>query len=415
MRIRKNMKTLVACGAAVLGLVAAAAPAHAQLKINLIDNGGVAGSPAEIGFKIAAGYWESVISSNVTINLGVGYNALGAGIIGSTSSSRYVVSVPSALNQLIVNGQSALDKALVLPDVYQSGSNIGVQMIRNAPAAGARGVDPTTVFYDTTLTTNNTRVVSTEANLKALGYTGFGAGHDADVTFSSAFSFDFNPLNGISSGQMDFIGVAIHEIGHALGFISGVDTYDVVGGKGPSAAAGLTYNWENQAVGTILDLFRYSNDPTNLVPGSGPVLDWSVGTASYFSIDGGQTQFNGRSQFSTGAYNGDGRQASHFKDTPSASGGCNGYNQIGVMDPTFCYGEMGVISATDLAAFDAIGWNLNIDVLANKGYTINTADIYRAATAVPEPLSWATMLFGFAIAGGAIRRSRHQAGVAIAA
>lgn len=415
MLIRKNMKTMVACGAAVLGLVAAAAPAQAQLKINLIDNGGVAGSPAEMGFKIAAGYWESVISSNVTINLGIGYSALDAGVIGSTQSSRYSVPVLGALQQLVATGNSALDSAVVLPQLYQSGANVGVQMIRNAPTTGTRGIDPTKVFYDTSLTTNNTRVVSTEANLKALGYTGFSAGNDANITFSSAFSFDFNPLNGISNNQMDFIGVAIHEIGHALGFISGVDTYDVYSGKGPAAASGPSYVWDNQAVGTMLDLFRYSNDPKNVVAGSDPVLDWSVGTASYFSIDGGQTQFNGRSQFSTGAYNGDGRQASHFKDTASAAGGCNGYNQIGVMDPTFCYGEMGVISATDLAAFDTIGWNLNLDVLANKGYTINTADIYRAATAVPEPLSWATMLFGFAIAGGAIRRRRQLAGLAIAA
>lgn len=415
MLIRKNMKTMIACGAAVLGLVAAAAPAQAQLKINLIDNGGVAGSPAEMGFKIAAGYWESVISSNVTINLGIGYSALDAGVIGSTQSSRYSVPVLGALQQLVATGNSALDSAVVLPQLYQSGSAVGVQMIRNAPTNGTRGIDPTKVFYDTSLTTNNTRVVSTEANLKALGYTGFSAGNDANITFSSAFSFDFNPLNGISNNQMDFIGVAIHEIGHALGFISGVDTYDVYSGKGPAAASGPSYVWDNQAVGTMLDLFRYSNDPKNVVAGSDPVLDWSVGTASYFSIDGGQTQFNGRSQFSTGAYNGDGRQASHFKDTASAAGGCNGYNQIGVMDPTFCYGEMGVISATDLAAFDTIGWNLNLDVLANKGYTINTADVYRAATAVPEPLSWATMLFGFAIAGGAIRRRRQQAGIAIAA
>lgn len=421
MPIRKNVKTLVACGVAVLGLMAAATPAQAQLKINLVDNGGVKGSPAELGFKIAAGYWESVISSNVTINLGVGYSALDAGVIGSTGSTRYSVATEDVISALKAVGTSALDKSAVLPTLSSKtivdptfGPVHGISMVRNAPLSGVNGIDVTKSIYDTSITRNNVRLTATEANLKALGYT-FGAGNDANITFSSAFNFDFNPTDGISAGQMDFIGVAIHEIGHALGFTSGVDLYDQYSGKGPGAAVGATVNWDGQSAGSVLDLFRYSNDPRNVVPGTDPVLDWSVGVASYFSIDGGKTQFNGNSLMSTGAYNGDGRQASHFKDTPSSAGGCNGYNQIGVMDPTFCYGEMGVITATDLAAFDAIGWNLRLDVLANKGYTINTADIYKALAPVPEPLTWATMLFGFAIAGGVIRRRRDQAGLAIAA
>ncbi|UYY78745.1 NF038122 family metalloprotease [Sphingomonas sp. R1] len=422
MQIRKNVKTWVACGVAAIGLMGVAAPAQAQLKINLVDNGGVTGSAAELGFKIAAGYWESVISTNVTINLGVGYSALGTGIIGSTGSARYSVATEDVIDALKAVGNSALDASAVLPTLSTTtfndptfGAVHGISMVRNAARTGNLGINVNASQYDTSITTNNVRLTVTEANLKALGYTGFAAGNDANVTFSSAFSFDFDPTNGITAGQMDFIGVAIHEIGHALGFTSGVDLYDQYSGVGPNASIGNGVNWNNQSAGSVLDLFRYSSDPRNVAPGTTPVLDWSVGTASYFSLDGGNTQFDDGSLMSTGAYNGDGRQASHFKDTASSAGGCNGYNQIGVMDPTFCYGEMGVITATDLAAFDAIGWNINLDVLANKGYTINTAQIYTALTAVPEPLSWATMLFGFALAGGAMRRRRAEAGVAIAA
>lgn len=422
MLMHKNAKTWLACGIAALGLMGAAAPAQAQLKINLVDNGGVKGSPAELGFKIAAGYWESVISSNVTINLGVGYSALGTGIIGSTGSTRYSVATEDVIGALKDVAKSALDKSAVLPTLSTAtfndstfGTVHGIEMVRNAARTGNLGINVNASQYDTSIGTNNVRLSVTEANLKALGYTGFGKGNDANVTFSSAFNFDFDPTDGINSGQMDFIGVAIHEIGHALGFTSGVDVYDQYSGAGPNASTGNLLNWNNQTVGSVLDLFRYSSDPRGVAPGTGPALDWSVGTASYFSLDGGKTQFNGNSLMSTGAYNGDGRQASHFKDTPSAAGGCNGYNQIGVMDPTFCYGEMGVITSTDLAAFDAIGWNLRVNVLANKAYTINTAAIYKALAPVPEPLTWATMLFGFAIAGGAMRRRRAQAGVAIAA
>lgn len=395
---------------AVLGGAAFAVPAQAQLKINLIDNGGVTGSQAELGFKIAAAYWESVISTNVTVNLGVGYSALREGVIGSTASTRYGVATEDVIGALGDVGNSALDLSAVLPVLSQTTFNDplfgpirGISMVRNAPLNGNLGINLNSSQYDTSIGTNNARLSVTSANLKALGYTGL-SGADANITFSSAFAFDFNPMNGISANQMDFIGVAIHEIGHALGFTSGVDLYDQYSGVGPNATTGNSINWNNQSAGSVLDLFRYSSDPRNVAPGSGPVLDWSVGTASYFSLDGGLTQFNNRSLMSTGAYNGDGRQASHFKDTPSNAGGCDGYNQIGVMDPTFCYGEMGVITSTDLAAFDAIGWNLNLDVLANTNYTIDSAAIYRSVTAVPEPMSWVTILFGFGFAGAALRR-----------
>ncbi|MHA6720836.1 NF038122 family metalloprotease [Sphingomonas sp. RS6] len=402
-------KRAAAMGAAAIAIACAAAPAHAQLKINLIDNGGVIGSQSEVGFRIAAAYWESVITTNVTVNLGVGYSALGDGIIGSTGSTRYSVAIEDVKDALAFGGNSALDAGLYTPTITGStvvagfGSIGTIDMVRNGPLGGVGQLSTAKVF-DSNDTRDNATVSGTAANLKALGYN-VAPTTDANITFSSAFNFDFDPTDGISSGYMDFIGVAIHEMGHALGFTSGVDTYDYyLTPNGPGRAS--SFNWDNQTVGNILDLFRYS------APGT---LDWSVGTASYFSIDGGATVFGGDAYMSTGRYNGDGRQASHFKDTASAAGGCDGYNQVGVMDPTFCYGEMGVITAADLAAFDAIGWNINIDVLQNMGYTINTAQIFRDVTGVPEPMTWGTMLLGFGAAGAMMRRRRDRAAGALQA
>ena len=65
------------------------------------------------------------------------------------------------------------------------------------------------------------------ANAKALGIVpGDAPGIDATITFNSSVSFDFDPSDGITPGTTDIIGVATHEIGHAMGFVSGVDTVD---------------------------------------------------------------------------------------------------------------------------------------------------------------------------------------------
>jgi hypothetical protein len=217
------------------------------------------------------------------------------------------------------------------------------------------------------------------------------------VTFSSNFSFDFDASDGIASNQMDFVGVAIHEIGHALGFTSGVDIYD------NPANVNANNVTANGAAGlfSALDLFRYSNDPTGVAPGSGPVLDFAVGAPAYFSIDGGASQFNGRSLMSTGRNYGDGRQASHFKDHSQCSG------QIGIMDPTFCFGQMGEITGTDLAAFDAMGWDIRFDVLRNSNFSLATTGVQNLA-AVPEPTTWAMLIAGFGMVGFTMRRAQRR-------
>ena len=61
----------------------------------------------------------------------------------------------------------------------------------------------------------------------------------------------------------------------------------------------------------------------------------------------------------------------------------------------------------DIAAFDALGWNVSFDVLANSGYKITSADIYRRfAASVPEPATWAMLIAGFGMVGAAVRRRR---------
>jgi hypothetical protein len=364
--------------------------------INLIDVGGVTGSKAEQGFQIAADYWGKMFTNDATINLNVKFDALGAGIIGSTGSTKTDFSVAqwqSAVNATKSN--SVIDQTAVLPTLVSTlvVNNLGDAYVLDGIVGGlTAGVDATS-NNDNTVTASldgkysSAVLYQNTSVLKAIGFDAALTGVvDGSMTFSSTFAFDFNPLNGITGGTFDFIGVAIHEMGHALGFVSGVDFFDIYGTGGPGYGA-LGYDLNDTSIFSALDMFRYS------APG---VIDMRTGVASYFSLDGGVTALYSNT-VSTGRFTGDGQQASHWKDL----GGCSG--QLGIMDPNFCFGQMGEVSGLDLAAYDAMGWNLSVDALTYGSKT--TFQIY--AEAVPEPATWTLLLGALGFVGMSRRKNRQ--------
>jgi len=168
-----------------------------------------------------------------------------------------------------------------------------------------------------------------------LGLLGVSSDSDGSITFSSAFAaaglFDYDRRDGIAAGKIDFLGIAIHEIGHALGFNSGVDVLDQLPGYLDS-----TYTYV-----APLDLYRYSTASTAL-----GIIDWTASTSDkYFSLNNGTTKI---ASFSTGTIYGDGSPPSHWKDALG----------LGAMDPTVATGELLNFTNLDLIAFDVIGWNL---------------------------------------------------------
>ena len=197
---------------------------------------------------------------------------------------------------------------------------------------------------------------------------------DALINFDSETVWDFDRSDGIGLEAIDFVGVATHEIGHALGFNSSADDLDVAADPNFDArdllasllpeditaetemgdAIGLDLDLlvdavvldpfvsENQYIPQTFDLFRYS--PESVEVGA---LDFTAGNISdkYFSIDGGQTEI---APLSTGLTTGDFQQLSHWLDDDS----------IGIMAPITSPGEQEEITDTDLLAFDVIGWDL---------------------------------------------------------
>lgn len=206
-------------------------------------------------------------------------------------------------------------------------------------------------FVDNDGSANNTVLDISSANAKALGLISVNdPAADASITFSSNFSFDFDPTNGITAGTYDFVGIATHEIGHAMGFVSGVDVVDYFSGpNGPNKNANINVNASDPGIGTIdpyrvfsvLDLFRYSAD--SISEGAG-VLDLAYGGSPFFSIDGTTSL----GAFSTGAYNGIGTQASHWQVLSGE----------GIMDPTVSKGQLMSITALDQTALDVIGFDI---------------------------------------------------------
>jgi hypothetical protein len=306
------------------------------------------------GFQAAADRWSAVLHDDVSVNLNIGFSVLGTGILGSTGSSRGTVSYDDYRNALVADAKSVTDWTAV-SHLSQS-SCLNVMM--NGTGVNPNGVGSATPFLDNNCNANNSTIRLTTANARAVGLLGANDPLiDGSVSFSSTFTWDFDPTDGVNSNAFDFIGVATHEIGHALGFVSGVDTLDL-NRSGNFSDAAFTYI-------APADLFRCSTDSK----AAGADLDFSADKRTkYFSLDNCN---NSIATFSTGRTFGDGQQASHWKDNLG----------IGILDPTAGYGERLSITATDLALFDVIGWDT-----------------------VPEPGTFALLAFGLAGMFGLRRR-----------
>ena len=254
----------------------------------------------------------------MTVNIDANLLSLGPGILGSAGSVQLQTSSFSSGRTLLVN------------DAADEGADDAI--VSALPTA-----NNFTAFLPNGFTLQDA-LAGTKANFKALGVTGldqqFGA-TDAEINFSTDFAFDYDNSDGVDLDKIDFETVAIHEIGHALGFISAVDIIDT------SAPTSIAQR--------LLDLFRFnaSSQPANELQFSTFARSLVPGANAVFS------DIDNVFGFSTGLIGGDGRQASHWKDN-NLSGVL-----LGVMDPTLGFGQAFSVSNADLRALDLIGWDLN--------------------------------------------------------
>lgn len=322
---------------AVLVFIMAGSSSNAGVVFNLNNTGGAGiGTNARTGFQAAADYYSSLLSDNVTINLDIGFTTLDPGILGSASSTKGFIGYDGFRSAIAADATSGSDASFSagLP----SGSNFSVYI--NGTADNPNGAGSSSPYVDNDGGTNNSTVWMNTANAKALGLLVDDGTPDATISFSDQFTWDYDASDGITAGSFDFVGVAIHEIGHALGFVSGVDILDA----NFTSAQGGPYDDDLFYYVAPLDFSRFSGDSQ----AAAADIDWTADTREkYFSIDGGNTIYQANA-FSTGKTQGDGQQASHWKDS-------QGY---GLFDPTLAPGETGTLSSLDLLSLDIIGWDL---------------------------------------------------------
>lgn len=310
-------------------------PTVAQALSFNFTSSGVVDPQAFAGFQAAGDVWSSVLTDPVTINVQIGYASLGGSILAQTNFNEGIIPY-SSFRTVIRNDRITADDFTAFSNLPSGTSfNLLIDYTSNSP----NGAGSATPYLDNDGDANNTTIRMTFANAKALGLLpANNSAIDAQLTFNSDLLFDFDRTNGINSGSYDFVGLATHEIGHALGFISGVDILD------SNSPNGTTYYPDNAFTYVYpLDMYRFSG--TSITLGGFRTIDWTANNETkYFSIDGGATSIT---TFSTGISKGDGLQASHWKDNLG----------IGILDPTAARGELLQITNNDIRALDVIGYN----------------------------------------------------------
>ena len=284
---------------------------------------------AVAAFERAAEQWESHFTDPITVTIAADFAPLPPGILGGANTLMLVGPYDVVRDLMVADAAEEVDDRIVksLP----TSSNVSFNVPTGVEAAPG--------------------LASSKAALKAMGVPGLDSVFgpiDGQIRFSTSFPFDFDDSDGVDSDKFSFETVAAHEIGHVLGFTSVVQVFDFLIENEISAAVEPA----------TLDLFRFADDtpddpnnhkqfasfPRNLVPGQAAVLDQTHAMAGS----------SAEMPMSTGTFNGDGRQASHFKDDLITG------TNIGIMDPTGDFGQRYEVGRNDLRALDLIGYDYHV-------------------------------------------------------
>ncbi|MEB3210183.1 MAG: NF038122 family metalloprotease [Leptolyngbyaceae bacterium] len=348
-----------------------------------------------IAFETAGYIWSQYLTDDIEVNVHIGIssdlpeNVIGGALPGIAADQSYTTFQQSLANDTVLsaNDQKAIAN---LPEelfgyyAFLSGGNMVASNKLDLTRANAKAInlvpgqnsnlDGLILMSDLSNLVINSVAVNQDDN------------PDNDIVWD--YRQTANPLNN----SLDLLGVALHELGHILGFVSGVDTRNInidsteqawqettllygdpntldSGTSGssappvPGAAAA-----DNRVM--ALDMFRYSSNSSNWVSNfmhrvatfvvGNRLIDLSTGGDPYFSLNKG---IDNLANFSSGEY-GDGYQASHWQQQDPS---------LGIMNPTLSLEMRNDISALDLVAFDALGLDISGNGI-NTNITLQTLE-----------------------------------------
>jgi hypothetical protein len=298
-------------------------PTAQALTFNLTFDPSTASAPAgfSTAFSDAIQFYETTFDDPITINLQVGWGEINGQSL-----------IPGALGQSMTNGQffSNFDpvKSALTSDAKSSSD---LTSVAHMAATDPTGGDVFTMSF---------------AEAKALGLkAGDAPGLDGSVGFNNTAAFTFDPNNRAVPNEVDFIGIAEHEISEVMG------------------RYGLGQNFRPSGRYSPIDFFRYSS------PG---MLDLVPANGAYFSINGGTTVIN--------TFNGTG--GGDLSDWAGATpDSYNAFVSGGVKLP---------VSAGDITEMDVIGYDVLLPGDCNRDGHVDTADIPIMLQALADTTSFKT-------------------------
>ena len=286
--------------------------------ININYDNATVSANAQAEISRAKTFWERTLKDPITIGLDVSFSGtLPTGVIGQAAPQTHTDTYDAVRQRMIADATPAELIVTQLPTRAQLQDDVN-------------GVS------------NNARL--TQANALALGYLQSDFANQATSTFGTGpIHGTMQFRNGLDLDPQQLYLVALHEIGHSLGFISSV------GQANPAL--------------TTFDMFR-------MAPGAG-IADFtnatrvmSVGTEQVF-YDGGifdpaGIPIGGLTTGDIPLSNGSVNQPSHWKDDNLVGGVI-----LGVMDPS--YEPNAQVTNNDKRALDLMGWDLSYGGPAAEG------------------------------------------------
>ncbi len=287
--------------------------------INIVFNINASGAPAgyQTAFTAAEAYLEAQFADPITITINVSWASLGSGILGATGSN-YQSGVSWATSRtMLVNSMGADD---VIQAFLPTGSTIPVR------------------FTGSSATITNVSTVDwTRGNYKAAGG-GLSGGTEGNMQLSTNFSWDFDSSNGVGGGLVPLTDVLVHEVTHALGFVSVVD---------------------QQATSFInpLDAFRFARSTRSGISNTNPTTNADFQTFAREVSFNNPTNDDANTDLVSAEYrmsDGSPWQASHFYEQGSTYA-----SSIGIMEPAISNGTFypNYYKASDKNVMSALGYD----------------------------------------------------------